>query len=255
MLNTSPVIIVGNPRSGTRMCANVLDSHPGICITDEFQNVGMLNKLADQQISSFMKKRVDPDTLPLRKELLVKNYWLMRSSLKQIEKSHSSTIIGNKTPRAEHHYPLYEEIFSVNKPIYVYCARNAHDVLRSIKNLKNIQWSQLPFEDLFENYKKSYRVLQEMQESFPERVFVVNLDHYKDSELFSSYRDIFSALGIDCDEEVVDKINAMGPQNTMRKVRNMTKDLSPIVELTESELGVIESCSEYALIRSELGFN
>lgn len=255
MLNTSPVIIVGNPRSGTRMCANVLDSHPGICITDEFQNVGMLNKLADQQITSFMKKRVDPDTLPLRKELLVKNYWLMRSSLKQIEKSHSSTIIGNKTPRAEHHYPLYEEIFSVNKPIYVYCARNAHDVLRSIKNLKNIQWSQLPFEELFENYKKSYRVLQEMQESFPDRVFVVNVDHYKDSELFNFYRDIFIALDVACDETIVSKVNAMGPQNTMQKVRSMTKDQSPIVELTESEVETINSCGEYFSIRSTMSFN
>lgn len=254
MLNTSPVIIFGNPRSGTRMCANVLDSHPDICITDEFLNVGMLNKLAEQQISSFMKNRVDPATLPIRKELLVKNYWLMRTSLKKIKKSQSSRIIGNKTPRAEHHYQLYEEIFSVNKPIYIYCARNAHDVLRSIKNLKNIQWSKLPFDELFENYKKSYRLLNELMNLLPERIFIVNVDHYKNADLFDFYNVIFKALNVECDEAVVENINDMGPQNTMEKVRSMTKDESPIVELTDEEVGIIESCAEYNVIKKDLGF-
>jgi len=237
------------------MCANVIGSHPEVCITDEFLNVGMLNRLADQQISSFMKKRVEPDTLPLRKELLVKSYWLLRSSLKQIKKAKTSAVIGNKTPRAEHHYPMYEQIFSVNKPVYVYCARNAPDVLRSIKNLKNIQWSRLPFEEVFENYKRSFCVLRELKYKFSERVFVVNVDHYNRSELFGFYRDIFSSLGLQCDESTVEKINAMGPENTMQKVRRMIKDRSPIVELTESEIEAIESCSEYAMIKLELDFD
>ncbi|MBF7051767.1 sulfotransferase [Halomonas sp. KAO] len=254
MLNTPPVIIFGNPRSGTRMCANVLDLHPEICITDEFQNVGMLNNLANQQISSFMKKRVDPDSIPLRKEFLVKNYWLMRSSLKQIDKSQSSRVVGNKTPRAEHHYELYEEIFSVNKPIYVYCARNAHDVLRSIKNLKNIQWSQLPFDELFENYKNSYRALAIIQEKSPERVFVVNVDHYESSELFSFYKNIFNSLEVGCDKALIEKINALGPQNTMQKVRSMTKDDSPIAELSDEELAMIDGCPEYKKIKSDMLF-
>lgn len=254
MLNTPPVIIFGNPRSGTRMCANVLDSHPKICITDEFQNVGMLNKLAEQQISSFMKKRVDPDTIPVRKELLVKNYWLMRSGLKQIEKSYSSRIIGNKTPRAEHHYELYEEIFSVNKPLYVYCARNAHDVLRSIKNLKNLQWNSLPFQELFENYKKSYELLFKIESKFEGRVFVVNVDMYKDDDLFCFYKPIFEALDVDFDDHFINKINRLGPQNTMKKVRGMIKDDSPVLELSQDEKSLIDGCEEYAKIKKRFNF-
>lgn len=254
MLNTSPVIIVGNPRSGTRMCANVLDSHPDICITDEFLNVGMLNKLADQQISSFMKKRVDPDTLPLRKELLVKNYWLMRSTLNQIEKAYGSAVVGNKTPRAEHHYPLYEEIFAVNKPVYVYCARNAYDVLRSIKNLKNIQWSQLPFDELFERYKDSYRRFSEIQGKMPDRIFIVNVSQYNQFDITDIYHPIFKALGVECGPETADTINKIGPQNTMEKVKKTTADQSPVVELSEYEIDVIESCSEYREIRHRHSF-
>lgn len=248
MFNTSPVIVVGNPRSGTRMCANILNTHPDICITDEILNVGMLDKLAEQQISSLIKKRVDPQTIPLRKELMIKNYWLMRSNLTQIEKSRSASIIGNKTPRAEHHYSIYEEIFSVHKPLYVYCARNALDVLRSIKNLKNIQWSELPFEELFENYKKSYRVLEEMKNKFPDRVFVVNVDDYKNEKLYSFYKEIFDALGLECSDTTITKINNMGVQNSMEKVKSITKDNSPIVELTAEEVSHVENCREYKRI-------
>ena len=36
---TGPVIVCGNPRSGTRMHANILNTHPDIVITDEFHAI------------------------------------------------------------------------------------------------------------------------------------------------------------------------------------------------------------------------
>lgn len=254
MLNSSPVIIFGNPRSGTRMCANVLGAHPQICITDEFYNVGMLNKLAEQQMASFMNNRVDLESLPLRKELMVKNYWLMRSGLKLIEKSRSAIIIGNKTPRAEQHYEVYEEIFSVNKAIYVYCARNAHDVLRSIKNLKNIQWSHLPFLDLFERYKRSYQRLAEIQNKMPDRIYIININQYKRADIVEIYNPIFEALGLECDIATANIIRTLGPQNTMKNVKTKIADQSPVVELSGYEIDILESCSEYREIRDRYGF-
>lgn len=223
-------------------------------MTDEFGNVPMLGRLAEQQIASFMEGRVDPETIPLRRELLVKSYWVLRSNLPQIDKCHGTSIIGNKTPRAEHHFELFEQLFSVNKPIYVYCARNAHDVLRSIRNLKNIQWSRLSFEDLFERYKNSYRILKTIQDEAPFRTFVVNVDHFEQSELFDFYKPIFERLGIDYDTHLVDKVNAMGPRNTIHRVKNTTKDHSPIVPLSDDELAVIENCHEYSRIKEEFKF-
>lgn len=254
MLETSPIIIFGNPRSGTRMCASVFNTHPEVCITDEFQNVGMLAKLAEQQIAAFLKDRVDGKTIPIRKEMLVKSYWMYRSNLSLIEKSKNAKIIGNKSPRSEHHFHLFEELFAVNKPIYVYCARNAHDVLRSIKNLKNIQWSKLPFEQTFDNYKRSYRALAKIKKQARNRLFVVNVDRYEDAPLFEFYSPIFSALGINCSPEMISAINGMSPLNTLQSVRKKTLDQSPVVELTEKEHEVINSCTEYQEIRATLGF-
>ncbi|WP_444903976.1 sulfotransferase [Microbulbifer sp. CnH-101-E] len=248
-MNSPPVIILGNPRSGTRMCANVLNLHPDICITNEFHNVRMLMRRADRQITSSMMKNVEPSTLPIRKELIVKSYWLIRSNLRQIEKSYTAKIIGNKTPTAESYFEIYENIFSINKPIYVYCARNAYDVLRSIKNLKNIRWNSLPFNDLFEKYKVSFRNFSKLKTRFPERVFIVNVDLYPKKPLFYFYKPIFDTLGIDCNEEFIGKINTMLPQNTMQNVKKRTKDLTPIIELTDEEEQIISSCEEYRKIQ------
>ena len=41
---TGPLIVCGNPRSGTRMHANVLNAHPEILITDEFHGIDKLRR-------------------------------------------------------------------------------------------------------------------------------------------------------------------------------------------------------------------
>ncbi|USD22390.1 sulfotransferase [Microbulbifer variabilis] len=251
MLNSPPVIIFGNPRSGTRMCATVLNVHPDICITDEFYNVEMLLNLANRQISSFLSKRVDEDSIPLRKELLVKNYWTLRCTFDQIEKSHKAVIIGNKTPRAEKHYQTYEEIFSINKPIYIYCARNAYDVLRSIKNLKNIQWNKLPFKDLFENYKNSYRIYTEIKEKYPDRIIFINVDKLDKLQPFEVYRPIFDILKLKYNADFIECINRISPQNTLEKVKKVIKDSSPVEELTVDEEEFISNCHEYKKIEDQ----
>ncbi|WP_444921203.1 sulfotransferase [Microbulbifer sp. CnH-101-G] len=254
MINSPPVIIFGNPRSGTRMCANILNLHPDICITDEFYNVQMLSNFANKQIASFIENRVDPATIALRKELLVKSYWIFRSNIKQVEKSFNSKIVGNKTPRSENFFDLYEEIFSVNKPIYIYCARNAYDVLRSIKNLKNILWGNLPFEEIFENYKKSYRIYTKIKKSYPIRTFEINVNMYNKKNVFFHYKQIFDMLGVDYDDEFIEKVNSLAPQNTLHRVKEITKDESPIKELTAEEMKLISSCKEYAKIKESWSF-
>ena len=44
----------------------------------------------------------------------------------------------------------------------------------------------------------------------------------------------------------------MGAQNSMEKVKSITKDNSPVVELTDEEVSHVENCIEYKRILESL---
>lgn len=243
---SSPIIVCGNPRSGTRMHANVLNTHPDIIITDEFHDLAHLRRfLSEFRRDKLLKKFPRPKALE-RQATLAKLIWLVYSVDRIAEDGAAAKYLGNKTPQIERHYKILENIFFACPPKYVYCLRSAPKVLRSVKNLTNLRWNRDSVAVNLSRYLRSVRRMEEMKGAFPERIHVSVIDHLApgmaNSEFFA---DTFRFLGVDLTNSVRKAVDAMESQNTLAAVRKVTKQTSRIVELSKEESDLIKSSKEY----------
>lgn len=250
LASAGPVIVCGNPRSGTRMHANVLNAHPEILITDEHHAIeAMRDLLAGFRRDVLLEKF--PDRVALeRQAFLAKMIWLSNSGPRVAERGLRARILGNKTPKAELRFEALEEIFRAAPPRYVYCLRSAEKVLRSVKNLPNLRWSRDTVETNLKRYVRSVRCMEEMRARFPARVHVSVTDHLRpgmrNSDFFAG---MFAFVGAELDAATRTAIDALGPQNTMAAVRSATCQAGAAVDLTAAEIRLIAETPEYRAIR------
>lgn len=251
-VNSPPVIICGNPRSGTRMCANVMSSHPDVLITGEWHNVSKLKRMVNR-FGEYLPEQLPDDERRKRVDVLARTMWALRDPGANMDKLAQAAYVGNKTPTVEHHFERFEALFS-SKPIYIYCVRNAFSVLRSVKNLENLAWHKNSVEKNLSLYLSSLNKYQEMCRQAPGRVYLVKLDELKQfGSNVDYYRFLFDALGLSLDAAVEKRINKLGKQNSMERVRAKinVKDTS-VVELTDEEVHLIQSSSDYRRLVEEL---
>lgn len=251
--NSSPVIVCGNPRSGTRMHANVLNTHPDILITDEFHAIEQSRALLSEFRRNCLLKKFSRDKVLVRQTYLAKMIWLTYSIDRIAERGATARIIGNKTPQIERKYRILENIFRNAPPKYVYCLRAAPKVLRSVKNLSNLRWNRDSIETNLKRYIKSVECLEEMQAAFPDRVCVSVLDHLAPGTPNSVFfAPVFDFVGVELDDAVRAELDAMGAQNTMDAVKKMTGNQNDAtVELTAEETRYISDLPKYVEIREK----
>lgn len=233
------------------MHANVLSAHPEIVITDEFHDIGLLREHISKTRRGIYLKKFDRETALLRQSMLAQYYWLLASGSRVIEKAARASIVGNKTPQVERNFELYERLFSATPPRYVYCLRNARDVMRSVKNLKNLRWNRDDVQTNMGRYINSVRAYETMRSRFPDRVFLSSIDHLKRSGVPASefFEPMFEFVGVDVTDEVRLQIDAMSPQNTMDAVRRHTGQQDEVLDLTDEEVEYISSLPEYVEVR------
>lgn len=250
---SSPLIVCGNPRSGTRMHANVLNAHPEVVITDEFHGLERMRAaLSDFRKNALLKKFSRQQTLQ-RQAFLAKMFWLSYTVDRLGTRGFSARIIGNKTPQIERKFEILENVFFATPPRYVYCLRSAPKVLRSVKNLANLRWNRDPVDVNLERYIASVRCMEEMRRRFPDRVCVSVMDHLRPGMPNSAFfAPVFAFAGVELTPEVRSAIDAMGAQNTMEAVKSSTGQAEGApVELTEKEVLLIERNEQYRRIRAE----
>lgn len=250
--HTDTVVIFGNPRSGTRMCANVLNMHPEILITGEWFDVKRLHSIK-RNLKRYIGNENNDIMYNQKSHSLIKFIWMLRQNSTYKSDIDNLKYIGNKTPIIEHSYELLEDFFS-NEVKYIYCIRNAYSVLESVKNLSNLAWNRNSVERNLELYLSSLRKYFEIKEKVGDRVFIVNIDDIVCAESnMTVYSDVFDFLGIEVDDSVSVSIDNMDKQNSMEYIlRRNKKDLSKKVCLTESEIEMIRCNNEYALFSEKL---
>lgn len=254
LARSSPVVVCGNPRSGTRMHANVLNAHPEILITDEFHDVPRLQAIASDMRKNVLLKKFSRERALVHQSLLAKMVWASNTIDRLIEETRTVRVIGNKTPQVERRWEMLENVFRATPPRYVYCLRSAPKVLRSVKNLSNLRWSRDDVATNLQRYVASVRVMERMREAFPERVHVGVIDHKGDRANSAFFEPLFRFVGVALTDEVGAAIDGLGPQNTMEAVKAATgRAEAPAVELAEAERALIRDDRDYAEIAERYG--
>jgi hypothetical protein len=243
---SSPIIVCGNPRSGTRMHANVLNVHPDILITDEFHDLAYVRRFLSEFRRGKLLKKFSRTKALERQAALAKFIWLVHSVDRIANEGITAKYVGNKTPQLERHYKVLENIFYSCPPKYIYCLRSASKVLRSVKNLSNLRWSKDSVATNLSRYLRSVRRMEEMKIACPDRVYVSVIDHLvpgmPNSVFFAN---AFGFIGVDLTVDVRREIDQMKSQNTMEAVKAVTKQTSNIIELSDEEANLIENSEEY----------
>lgn len=252
---TPPTIIFGNPRSGTRMCANVLNKHPQICVTEETLALPQQLAALDQIEGKFLGRYHKDAQLQNRRELMARALWIARSSDSVIKRMQTAKYIVNKTPRLEHRFDELEALFQLQPPRYVYCLRNAFGVLKSIKNLPNLKWYENPVDVNLEHYLASLRQYDRISAAIPDRIVMINIDEIKTAPSnFEFYQPVFDLMQMPpVPEKVQASINDMGPQNTMARVNQKTGNKADVQDLTEDEIALIADNAEYQAFAARFG--
>ena len=167
----SPLIVFGMGRSGTRMCANILNNSREIELQGEIG--GPVGAKMMSWLESVRSGRETPDADRM--------YRLARAAFRDSTPSrrqvrNRARWFGHKTPRHERHFDRYEAIFDdpARPAHYVYCLRNPFHVWRSYRIMP---WNKFKnVREFLDAWIKSVRTYERMIEAAPGRVHLFNLD-------------------------------------------------------------------------------
>ena len=188
-----PLIVCGMGRSGTRMCANILNNSSLVELQGEIGGPAGTRLMAWLEAAHLQRKDQDREA----------GYDVARAAFrlaapgKTLERP-GAVWFGHKTPRHERHFRRYEVIFDDpdNLPVYVYCIRNPFDVWRSYRAMP---WNKFKtVEGFLKAWLRSVHTYEEMLEAAPGRVLTFNLDEMLRSSDWMSYLTpgLFTALDI-----------------------------------------------------------
>jgi hypothetical protein len=171
----SPIIIGGNPRSGTTFTAALLEAHGRIVVTSEINPEAaelacqMMRRLTVYMGRTASRKRV----WQRNRAQLMTQIWKGVTSRLLIEAKPSSSTIAHKTPGSEQRFEDYVEIFAPIRPKLVYCLRDGVSVMRS---LTNMPWREVSFDRRVALYNESVALYEHLQRKYPQDVFLFQVD-------------------------------------------------------------------------------
>ncbi len=124
---TTPVIVCGAARSGTRMMTDILNTHKNILIQEEMHAntiesyFNMLRNIDDVFDSYSERKGYQLDThWNNSKHILSHVFFATAGKKKTTNNTKEITFHGIKTPGYERYFPELEDAFSHTPPIYIY---------------------------------------------------------------------------------------------------------------------------------------
>ena len=247
----APIIVCGNPRSGTRFVANLLNSHHDIAITDELHRHIALDiyhfvKKLDDYIASELWRQ---SLWPQRKPRFVRDIMFELSHEGVFKKKHTCKRFGNKTPGAEFLLEQHIDLFGGMLPQYIYCLREGRKVFRS---LKNMPWSKNSVQKNLELYKKSVGMMEKILAMYPDSITVVQLDLVgpKIEERLAVAHCIFEFIGETISEEVLQFVKEWKVAQPVHKI----VPESDVADLEEDEIRLLEADSEYTAICKKYGY-
>lgn len=166
-----PLIVCGYVRSGTRMCANLLNNSREVELQGEILPSVAESTLAWLNAMKQHPRNKDPQTF----------YRFCRSTLRTVSKSNplkreGVRWFGHKTPRHEKWFSEYELLFDHGdaRARYVYCLRNPIHVWRSYRAMP---WRSVPdVRQFLMDWVRSVEAYEDMKRTAPDRVILFNLD-------------------------------------------------------------------------------
>lgn len=153
-----PLFVLGNPRAGTRMVANILNAHGQVVVSDEFKAFEGLAETLDAIERGRGKKLPDWHR---EKAYAASQLLIDASPASTRRKAADARYFVNKTPSAIFRLKEIEAIWGLHRPAYVYCIRHP---LRILRSLANMPWNRnSPRKNLKRMYR-SMRVLRDLRQ-------------------------------------------------------------------------------------------
>lgn len=166
-----PLIVFGMGRSGTRMCANILNNSRDVELQGEIG--GQVGSKMMAWLVSVATQKDPPE--PGRMYRLARSAFRDSTPSRPLVRERARWF-GHKTPRHERHFDRYEAIFNdpALEPHYVYCLRNPFHVWRSYRIMP---WNKFKTVRAFlDAWIRSVQTYERMVEDAPGRVHLFNLD-------------------------------------------------------------------------------
>lgn len=246
-----PILIGGNPRSGTAFVARLLDKHPDIVVTSELNP-----DAAELGIRMLELLDVHMGRSPRRWEYwarnrpqLMRQMWLSVSADPIHQRKPADARLGHKTPGCELLFERYVRIFEPDHPKLVYCMRDAPDVLRS---LVNMPWRPVPFEERLALLKRSVVTFEDLSARYPDHVFLVQIDRMpQDPDArVESMRPLFDFVGEPFEKLVERFVREWRRINAQSDIAGQ----APPKDLTDQQRALVDGDEEIQAIRHRYGY-
>jgi len=200
---TTPIIVAGPQRSGTRFITNVLNSVPGVTIHGEIpapviNNIIKVIRKCDQK---YLRENIENSrkNWSITKRDFMFAAWANLNKGKRKKPDENCVFYGYKTPFHEKYFDFYNTFFDPIQPKYVCCVRGFIDHYLSVQArwpAVQARWPERNILFVAWKYVQSLRQLRYMKAQRPNDVLLFFLDDYKKIG-FQYLRDrIFSPLGL-----------------------------------------------------------
>lgn len=247
-----PIIVGGNPRSGTTFVAAMLNEHADVVITSEMNpKAARLMVEMMHQLTRYMGRKAHRARYWRRKRpRLQLEIWRATTSDVVYKDKAADAVMGHKTPGVELLFDDYVRIFEpAARPRLVYCLRDGLSVLRSVMNMP---WAPVSFEERLDEYKHSVATFEALRERYPDDVYLLQIDAMPDDAdaRVDALRPMFTFLDVALTRPVEDYIRDWAPRNTRADVAGDTRP----TELTAGQLAVLASDAEFMAIQRRYGY-
>lgn len=237
-----PLIVCGMGRSGTRMCANILNNSEDVELQGEIGGPAGTRLLAWLEALHSQRREEDPEAAYARARAAFR----IGASGASVDRP-DARWFGHKTPRHERHFRRYETLFSdpENRPVYVYCIRNPFDVWRSYQAMP---WNKFETVTAFlPAWIRSVHLYEGMRGAAESRVHLFNLDRMLAAPDWMTYLgpELFEPLDIS-PQTFRQPVQSL--RNTNSAERKAGKIPDPI---SEADRGAIAGHPEVRRIASE----
>jgi hypothetical protein len=182
--------------------------------------------------------KTDNTSLPDRQDFSGRSYLFNSIYYKRFRIPKASyRYYGYKRPNNEKYFELYEKIFELRPPVYIYCVRNFHDNFLSIIS----RWPDRDIEKVAIEFLESMAQYHIMKNAAPYRVLLFNLDDFIAQGFTYLEREIINKLGLTMSNSQRDFLTKLPPSNATEEKFGLERRQS----MTEKE-------REYYLSRPEL---
>jgi hypothetical protein len=210
--NTTPLLVVGPQRSGTRFITNVLNSIPGVIIQDEIPDPIIRKVFAtlDKCNQNFgaRNRKQKPLNWEQTKHDFMFSVWANLTKGKRKNFDSKCIFYGYKTPFHEIYFDTYNDFFEPVRPKYICCVRNFMDHYFSV----HARWPHRNIINVAKRYTHSLRHLRNIKEKRPGDVLFFFLDDFKKEGVDLLYKKILSPLGLENVSHALEKAS-QGPAN------------------------------------------